>query len=83
MRPIRISLIAHILHGIFAGVLTLALSLGPFLAIFLFAQFLLYEFVEETKIKDELYYEIQEWAFGYAIGLIKIILAKYIMNIMI
>ena len=61
-----LSVLCHVLHGLIAGI---AWFFNPFLSVFLFAQFLLYEFVEETKIKDEMYYELREWSFGFIIGI--------------
>lgn len=56
----------HGLHGAIAGALWF-LSWG--LSVFLFAQFVLYEYVEETKIRDEMFFELREWAFGFVGGL--------------
>jgi hypothetical protein len=39
-------------------------------SLFLFLQFFLYEFFEETKVKDEMYYELREWATGFVIALL-------------
>jgi len=43
--------------------------LGYTLSLFLFVQFFVYEFVEETKIHDELFHELREWSFGFILGL--------------
>jgi succinate dehydrogenase/fumarate reductase cytochrome b subunit len=63
----RLSSLAHYLHGLLAGVLTV-----DFIAvsIFLFVQFLAYEFFEETKVRDEMYHELREWSTGYVAGLV-------------
>jgi len=60
------SVLCHVLHGLVAGA---SWFISPFLSVFLFLQFFLYEWVEETKIKDEMFYELREWAFGFIIGM--------------
>ena len=61
----RMSQLVHISHGFLAGFI---FTLDWRVSLFLFAQFVLYEFVEESKIKDELYHEIKEWSIGFALG---------------
>jgi len=61
----RLSQLAHVLHGFLAGFI---FTLDWRVSLFLFVQFLLYEWVEESKIKDELYHEIKEWSIGFALG---------------
>lgn len=56
---------------------TFLLPHGLLIAFFLFLQFMIYEYVEETKIRDELYFEVQEWALGYAVGLCFFIVQKF------
>jgi hypothetical protein len=57
--------LAHYLHGILAGVLSIDFIAVSF---FLFVQFFAYEFFEETKLKDEMYHELKEWSTGYVVG---------------
>lgn len=64
----RTTQLAHFFHGFLAGVLALLWSL--WVALFLYVQFVLYELVEETKVRDEMYRELKEWSFGFAIGLV-------------
>jgi hypothetical protein len=56
----------HVVLGLYAGVFAYV-HVVPSLVIV--ALFLLYEYVEETKIRDEMYYEVREFVLGYAIGL--------------
>lgn len=66
-----ISIISHILFGFLAGFMTGFFGwFGLAIAIFIYIQFLLYEYFEETKIKDEMYYELREFAIGFSVGLI-------------
>lgn len=57
---------AHFSHGFVAGIVAIFWSL--WLAVFLYVQFLLYEAVEETKVRDEMYLELKEWATGFILG---------------
>lgn len=54
----------HVLHGFLAGLVAMLWSI--WLALFLYVQFVLYEMVEETKVRDEMYRELKEWAMGFA-----------------
>lgn len=38
-------------------------------AVFVFLLFIIYEVVQQAKVKDELYHELKEFAAGFAIGL--------------
>jgi hypothetical protein len=61
-----ISRIIHVILGIIAGLLIVDL---PIAALTLTALFLIYEYVEETKVLDEMYLEVKEYTGGYLIGL--------------
>jgi hypothetical protein len=66
-----LDILSHILHGCLAGFIAICFNwLGLALSVFMFLQFLTYELVEETKIKDELYLELKEWTLGFTIGLL-------------
>jgi len=67
----RWSQIAHVAHGAVAGFLW---WLDWRVSLFLFLQFSLYEFFEESKIKDEMYHELKEWAMGFVIALLIVLL---------
>jgi hypothetical protein len=56
----------HVILGIIAGLLIVDL---PVAALTLTALFLIYEYVEETKVLDEMYVEVKEYTGGYLIGL--------------
>lgn len=78
---IRKSQVAHIAHGLAAGFLTgLYEWFGLLVAAFLYIQFIAYEFVEETKIRDEMYYELKEWGGGYIVGLLLTLVFKELMG---
>ena len=62
-----INIFAHISHGFIAGFFW---WVSWPLSIFMFVQFLLYEFVEESKVRDEMYREIKEWATGFVVGVL-------------
>lgn len=66
--------IIHFLHGFFGG---LTFKPLPLLSLFLYLQFLLYEYFEETKIKDELYHELKEWSAGFFTGLFSYIFLAF------
>ena len=68
---IRYTVLAHISHGALAGFLW---WIDFRLSLFLFLQFFLYEYFEESKIKDELYHELKEWALGFILGLMSMFL---------
>ena len=59
--------LAHLAHGFIAGFLA---WLRIDISAFLYLQFVLYEYVEEEKIKDEMYHELKEWATGFVFGLL-------------
>ena len=61
-----ISRIVHVLLGVFVGLHILSY---PIAALLLTALFLIYEYVEETKVLDEMYIEVKEFTGGYLIGL--------------
>jgi hypothetical protein len=61
-----ISRIVHVALGIIAGLLILKY---PIASLTLTALFLIYEYVEETKVLDEMYLEVKEFTGGYLIGL--------------
>lgn len=72
-----IDITCHVLHGCLAGLLSGQLNwFGLALAVFLYIQFLMYEVVEEKKIADELYFELKEWAVGYALSLTASLILK-------
>lgn len=56
----------HFLHGVLAGFLSLTFFA---LSAFLFIQFFAYEYVEQSKIRDEMYFELREWSIGFILGL--------------
>jgi len=68
--PSKLSILCHIFHGLAAGFLAPKGWLGLATSLFLYAQFFLYEFVEESKIRDEMFHELREWSFGFIIGLV-------------
>lgn len=68
---VRLTQIVHILHGMLGAI---AYIFDWKLSVFLFLQFLLYEYAEESKVKDELYRELKEWSSGFAV-VISIIIA--------
>jgi hypothetical protein len=63
---VRVNVLAHFFHGFIGGLLSISY---PVIAIFLFIQFLAYEYFEESKVKDEMYHELREWSAGYVTGL--------------
>jgi len=67
---VRRSQVAHVAHGAIAGFLW---WIDWRVSLFLFLQFFLYEFFEESKIKDEMYYELKEWAIGFVIALLLVL----------
>lgn len=66
--------VIHFLHGYFGGFTFKPL---PLLSIFLYVQFLLYEYFEESKVKDEMYHELKEWAAGFFVGLVSYIFLAF------
>ena len=66
----KLSILCHILHGLAAGFLVPRGWLGYAISLFLFVQFFVYEYVEESKIRDEMFHELREWSFGFIIGLV-------------
>jgi hypothetical protein len=52
--------------GVYAGIFAYVHLVA---SLVLVALFLIYEWVEETKIRDEMYYEVREFVLGYSIGL--------------
>jgi len=74
--PSKFSILCHVLHGLAAGFLALKGWLGLAVSFFLYAQFFLYEFVEETKIRDEMFHELREWSFGFIAGLVLSLCAR-------
>jgi hypothetical protein len=61
-----ISRVVHVILGFFVGLHILS---HPVAALTLTALFLIYEYVEETKVLDEMYLEVKEFTGGYLIGL--------------
>jgi hypothetical protein len=70
---VRISQVVHVLHGLTAGFLWFV---DWKVSLFLFLQFFAYEYVEETKVKDEMYHELREWSAGFAVALVTVLLVK-------
>jgi hypothetical protein len=66
----KLSILCHVLHGLTAGFLAPKGWLGLVVSLFLYAQFFAYEYVEESKIRDEMFHELREWSFGFIIGLV-------------
>lgn len=65
------SVIMHVLAGLVAGAINGLLGIyGLAIALFIYLQFFLYEWVEEQKLRDEMFYELREFAAGYIAGLI-------------
>ncbi|MEM2365697.1 MAG: hypothetical protein QXL06_02010 [Nitrososphaerota archaeon] len=65
------SILTHVVFGFISGFLTGFLwPLGLALGIFLYVQFFLYEYFEEQKVSDEMFFELREFTTGYTIGLI-------------
>lgn len=64
--------VIHFAHGILSGALFWT---SWIVSVFLYGQFFLYEYVEESKIKDEMYAELREWSAGFVIGLLAAYLA--------
>ena len=69
MKAITKEQIAHLAIGLIVGLAWFSKG-GPALAIFIAFLFFLYEFVEEFKVKDELYHEIKEFTAGFVGGTI-------------
>ena len=67
---VRWSQVAHVAHGAVAGFLWWTDWRA---SLFLFLQFFLYEFFEESKIKDEMYHELREWAAGFVVALLVVL----------
>jgi hypothetical protein len=65
-----LSTLSHVLHGLIAGFITLKGWLSFAISLFLFTQFFIYEYLEETKLKDEMFHELREWSFGFVVGLV-------------
>lgn len=63
----------HVLHGLASGFLW---WVDWRVSLFLFLQFFVYEFFEETKVKDEMYHELKEWSAGFAVALVTMLLVK-------
>jgi hypothetical protein len=74
---VRWSQIAHVAHGAAAGFLW---WVDWRVSLFLFLQFFLYEFFEESKIRDELYRELKEWATGFVIALLLVLAFVLLMS---
>jgi len=74
-KPSRTKQAIHGAHGFLAGLLAIDYTI---ISIFLYAQFFLYEYFEETKIRDEMYYELMEWATGFALGLSTSLALKFL-----
>jgi len=68
--PSKLSIICHVLHGLIAGFLAPKSWLGLAISLFLYIQFFVYEHVEETKIRDEMFFELREWSLGFIVGLL-------------
>jgi hypothetical protein len=66
----KLSILCHVFHGLAAGFLAPKGWLGLAISLFLYAQFFAYEYVEESKIRDEMFHELREWSFGFIIGLV-------------
>jgi hypothetical protein len=74
---IRRTQLIHFAHGVLAGAV---FFISWVLSAFLYIQFFIYEYFEESKIKDEMYYELREWALGFACGL-GVYLAFVLLNV--
>jgi hypothetical protein len=70
---VRLSQVVHVLHGLTSGFLW---WVDWRVSLFLFLQFFAYEYFEETKVKDEMYHELKEWASGFAVALVTMLLVK-------
>jgi len=65
------SVFCHVALGLLAGVLAgLFKWFGLAVAVFIFAMFFLYEYFEERKVQDEMFYELREFVLGFCVGLI-------------
>ena len=64
---------AHVLAGILAG---LAWYSNPFLSGFIFLLFFVYEFVEQTQVKDEMYHELKEFSIGFLVLVSPLVVSK-------
>lgn len=73
-----LNVIAHLLHGFLAGLLTLNYF---YISLFLYVQFFAYEYVEETKIEDEMYKELKQWSIGYIFGLTTTIIIRAVKHV--
>ena len=71
----RPSQIVHVLHGMLAG---FVFYLSALASIFLYIQFILYEYFEETKVRDEMYRELKEWSSGFAVGFLVSLIIRYL-----
>jgi hypothetical protein len=70
---VRLSQVVHVLHGLTSGFLW---WVDWRVSLFLFLQFFVYEYFEETKVKDEMYRELKEWSSGFAVALVTVLLVK-------
>jgi hypothetical protein len=76
VRPLRkqlLSLATHIALGFYAGSMTYISFPASVVIIVLF---LIYEWVEESKVRDEMYYEVREFLTGYSAGLLFAVLSR-------
>ena len=64
---------AHVLAGALAG---LAWYSNPFLAGFIFLLFITYEYVEMTKVEDEMYHEVKEFSIGFLVLVSPLVVSK-------
>ena len=65
------SVFCHVALGLLAGVLAGLLKwFGFALAAFIYVMFFLYEYFEERKVMDEMFYELREFTAGFCVGLI-------------
>lgn len=58
---------AHITYGFSAGFFLMDYPAFSFLN---FVSFFAYEYVEETKVHDEMYHELKEWSVGFFLGMV-------------
>jgi hypothetical protein len=68
-----VSIAVHVALGAIAGLLILKY---PIASLTLTALFLIYEYVEETKVLDEMYLEVKQFTGGYLIGLSIVLLMR-------
>ena len=66
----------HYVAGYIAGFLWF---IDHLLSVFLYVQFLAYEYVEEEKVHDQMYYELREFTAGFVLGFLSYMVIIYLL----